>query len=87
MLSTLRSYIMCEGAQDGLEGNDVMSCDRCQGLMVRDFAVDLNDYTGAQPVDIWRCVICGRVKDPVIEQHRHHGPKRRGSKRAKWRDE
>lgn len=55
--------------------------------MVRDFAVDLDDYAGAHPVDVWRCVICGRVKDPVIERHCRHGLPERGSKRAKWRNE
>ena len=38
-----------------------MNCQRCQGLMVRDRAYDLQD----SPIhcDMWRCICCGNMLD------------------------
>lgn len=45
-----------------------MSCSRCQGLMVREFIVDLHvSPTGGRA---WRCVSCGHLVDPVIASNR-----------------
>ncbi|MEW6248762.1 MAG: hypothetical protein AB1555_18920 [Nitrospirota bacterium] len=48
-----------------------MNCPRCQGLMVRDDFLDLQDETGQYGFVAWRCLICGEVLDPVILKHRN----------------
>ena len=45
-----------------------MSCSRCQGLMVREFIVDL--YVSPTGGSAWRCVSCGHLVDPVIVSNR-----------------
>ncbi len=45
-----------------------MECSRCRGLMVRDHVFDLLD-TGIHG-DVWRCVCCGHILDPVILANR-----------------
>ena len=39
-------------------------CPRCNGLMVAEWCEDLSDYRAQ------RCVQCGEVIDPVIQQNR-----------------
>jgi len=51
-----------------------MNCPRCQGLMVGDEYVDLQDDTGQNSFVAWRCLICGEVLDPVILKHRTAAP-------------
>lgn len=60
-----------------------MSCSRCQGLIVREFVVDLHvSPTGGSA---WRCVSCGHLVDPVIISNRQQCqqavPLSKGSKR------
>ena len=47
-----------------------MHCTRCQGLMVHDDLVDLQESC----VPMWmrglRCVSCGNIVDPLILRHR-----------------
>ncbi len=43
---------------------DVMECQRCQGLMVQDRAYDLQDTN--IHCDVWRCVCCGNIFDTLI---------------------
>ncbi len=59
-----------------------MSCSRCQGLMVREFIVDLHvSPTGGRA---WRCVSCGQLVDPVIASNRlRHHQAVRPAKRSK----
>lgn len=47
-----------------------MSCSRCQGLMVRDHFLDFDGTTGHMWANGYRCMNCGNVHDPIIEQHR-----------------
>lgn len=47
-----------------------MSCSRCQGLMVREHFLDFDGTMGHMWADGFRCMNCGNVHDPVIEQHR-----------------
>ena len=47
-----------------------MTCIRCQGLMVEDQLFDFQGTYGFMSMKGWRCVNCGRVHDPAIEQHR-----------------
>ena len=47
-----------------------MQCTKCNGLMVADNLIDIKE-TGI-PIRMrgWRCVSCGDIVDPVIQQHR-----------------
>ena len=47
-----------------------MNCSRCRGLMVEDHFLDLEGTTGYMWTVGCRCMNCGHVHDPVIEQHR-----------------
>jgi len=47
-----------------------MSCSRCQGLMIQDHLMDFDGTIGHMWANGYRCMNCGNVHDPVIEQHR-----------------
>ncbi len=47
-----------------------MNCCRCQGLMVEDNLLDMEDTYGHLWIRGWRCLCCGDVIDPVIIRHR-----------------
>jgi hypothetical protein len=47
-----------------------MECPRCKGLMVEERFEDIRQGTGPLCFDGWRCVICGEIRDPVIETNR-----------------
>ena len=47
-----------------------MSCSRCEGLMVIEQCFDFMDDTGHLDFMARRCVQCGEVIDPVIQQNR-----------------
>ncbi|HXV68976.1 MAG TPA: hypothetical protein VD738_08630 [Nitrospira sp.] len=47
-----------------------MHCSRCHGLMVRDHFLDFEGTTGHMWATGYRCMNCGHVHDPVIEQRR-----------------
>jgi len=47
-----------------------MECMRCQGLMVEDHFIDLYWTSGLMWMKGWRCMNCGHVVDPLIEQNR-----------------
>jgi len=46
------------------------SCSRCGGLMVIEQCFDIRDDTGHLDFMARRCVQCGEVIDPVIQQNR-----------------
>jgi hypothetical protein len=46
-----------------------MKCYRCEGLMVQDTMLDMEE-TGGLWIEIWRCVQCGNAEDPRINRHR-----------------
>ena len=46
------------------------TCNRCGGLMVSDFCMDLLSSTGELEFAAKRCVQCGEVVDPVIQRNR-----------------
>jgi uncharacterized Zn finger protein len=46
-----------------------MNCSRCHGLMVREHFLDLEGTYGHMWANGYRCMNCGNVHDPVIEQH------------------
>ena len=47
-----------------------MTCSRCHGLMVRERFLDFESTYGHMWANGYRCMNCGNVHDPVIEQHR-----------------
>ena len=47
-----------------------MNCSRCHGLMIRDHFLDFDGTIGHMWANGYRCMNCGNVHDPVIEQHR-----------------
>ncbi|MGE0642501.1 MAG: hypothetical protein AB7P24_02395 [Nitrospira sp.] len=47
-----------------------MSCSRCRGLMIQDHFMDFDGTIGHMWANGYRCMNCGNVHDPVIEQHR-----------------
>jgi len=49
---------------------DFMECHRCQGLMVVDYYIDMEDDQGTHWLRAWRCMACGEVIDPGIVQRR-----------------
>lgn len=47
-----------------------MNCSRCCGLMVEDHFLDMEGTIGHMWTTGYRCMNCGHVHDPVIEQNR-----------------
>lgn len=47
-----------------------MVCGRCQGLMVEDHLLDIEEAFGCLWIRGWRCVCCGDVIDRLILQRR-----------------
>ena len=47
-----------------------MNCTRCRGLMVEDHLLDFEGTSGYMWTKGYRCMNCGHIHDPVIEQHR-----------------
>ena len=41
-----------------------MTCGRCKGLMVDEWRPDFSPETF-----VWRCIKCGSIVDPLIEQN------------------
>ena len=52
-----------------------MQCPRCKGTMIVDHFVDMAT-SGEIWMPGWRCLLCGEIIDPIIENHRqlqqHH---------------
>ncbi len=46
-----------------------MNCSRCQGFMAKEHCLDMETSYGPMWTTSWRCVNCGRLHDPVIEQN------------------
>lgn len=47
-----------------------MQCTRCEGLMVTDHLLDMQESYGPMWMRGWRCVSCGNVVDPLIQRNR-----------------
>lgn len=47
-----------------------MTCTRCDGLMVMDDLIDLQESFHPMRLDGYRCLSCGNVVDPLIQRHR-----------------
>ena len=51
-----------------------MTCTRCHGCMAKDHFIDLMESAEGMWMAGWRCLNCGNVLDPVMEQNRR-GPR------------
>lgn len=47
-----------------------MTCTRCEGLMVSDDLLDLQESFHPMRLEGHRCLSCGNVVDPLIQRHR-----------------
>ncbi|MBI4000831.1 MAG: hypothetical protein HY348_03505 [Nitrospira defluvii] len=47
-----------------------MTCTRCEGLMVADDLLDLQESYHPMRLEGHRCLSCGNVVDPLIQRHR-----------------
>ncbi|HJT20869.1 MAG TPA: hypothetical protein VJ746_10390 [Nitrospira sp.] len=47
-----------------------MTCTRCEGLMVPDHLIDMQESGIPMWMKGWRCVSCGNIVDPLIQRHR-----------------
>ena len=46
-----------------------MTCQRCDGLMVRERYDDLDLGSAGYEISGWRCLNCGAIVDPLIATH------------------
>lgn len=51
-----------------------MTCQRCDGLMVREQYDNLEFDSAGYEISGWRCLNCGAIVDPVIATHRQTTP-------------
>ncbi len=47
-----------------------MSCSRCNGCMVDDFLLDMEDSSGPMWLQAKRCMNCGNVAESVLQRNR-----------------
>ncbi len=47
-----------------------MTCERCNGLMVREQICDLQGQSSSLCIDGYRCLLCGDLVDALIREHR-----------------
>ncbi len=47
-----------------------MTCTRCEGLMVSDELLDLQESYHPMRLEGHRCLSCGNIVDPLIQRHR-----------------
>jgi hypothetical protein len=47
-----------------------MDCTRCDGLMIVDNLIDMQESSIPMWMKGWRCVSCGNIVDPLIQRHR-----------------
>ena len=47
-----------------------MTCSRCNGCMVEDFLLDMEDSSGPMWLQAKRCMNCGNVAEKVLEHNR-----------------
>lgn len=48
-----------------------MKCDRCEGLMLEDHLLDMEESFEGMWLRAWRCLNCGHALDSVILANRH----------------
>jgi hypothetical protein len=61
-----------------------MRCQRCQGLMVNDYLLDLVNVSGEMDFPGWRCLNCGDITDPVIVRHHQLDVRAPAKSKRRW---
>ena len=46
------------------------NCSRCEGCMIEDFLLDIEDSSGPMWLKAWRCMNCGNIYERVLQQNR-----------------
>lgn len=46
------------------------SCSRCEGCMIEDFLLDMEDSSGPMWLKAWRCMNCGNIYERGLQQNR-----------------
>lgn len=54
-----------------------MTCSRCCGLMVKDNLMDFEGTSGHTWMSAMRCMNCGHMQDPIMEQNRRRAQAKR----------
>ncbi len=47
-----------------------MRCSRCEGCLIEDYLLDMEDSSGPMWLQAWRCMNCGNVVDSVLQHNR-----------------
>ena len=61
-----------------------MRCQRCQGYMVSDHFMDLQNVSSELDFKGWRCLNCGDITDPVIARHHQLAVSVPAKSRRRW---
>jgi hypothetical protein len=61
-----------------------MRCQRCQGCMISDHFMDLQNASGEIDFTGWRCLNCGEITDPVIVRHHQLAASASAQSRRRW---
>ena len=46
------------------------NCSRCEGCMIEDFLLDMEDSSGPMWLKAWRCMNCGNIYERGLRQNR-----------------
>lgn len=76
-VNSQKKKINLQTSSPGMENSDLslhdsplMTCLRCDGLLVKELCMDIHDGTGENGFWALRCFQCGEILDPLILQHR-----------------
>jgi|GEM_PF-529031 len=64
---------------------DIVDCPRCNGTMIEQEFTDILNDSGRIHEEMWRCMTCGEVCDPVILANRARRPKVEQTQRGRTR--
>lgn len=70
LLSLNGEYEGHGGGERESDKEGLMQCTRCDGLMVADSLIDMQESSMPMWMKGWRCVSCGNIVDPLIQRHR-----------------
>ncbi len=70
MNTSNRVFLNTQADPDRDASQNVATCTRCAGLLIREGLFDLFSETGDRHQWAWRCVQCGNIVDALILKHR-----------------
>ncbi len=83
-LATIKTVETSVGEQARAQVDHEHDCTRCGGLLVIDHCFDVLGDTGEIDCNVFRCIQCGDLVDPVILRNRNHPPALSPKKHVKW---